>query len=590
MFSRKKKKPQISPPTNFEHRVHTGFDKNEGKYVGLPLQWASIVGNNQILKSTNRPLPLVDPSEITPTEILDLKTIVRGENLKFRDVIETTTGGLPKTSHVARSNSLRSSSPPRLRRIHPTNVPPSLPEGEVLVMPPQHHLPQYPAPNQRRDQHQYGKPPHNPEWMGQNHTDTVRRSPQHPPGNTPDINEYRGPPPYHPGHYIPNGNSQPGNAGTGIIDPPAGYVVGGYRPPHSQQVTPPHAPHAPNTALTTNINKLGNMDANKVADQNMNKQAITNGGTQPNSAGKSHHDPQRITITHEQYRAALQMVVSPGDPRENFEQFMRIGEGSTGTVCIATERSTGRKVAIKKMDLKKQQRRELLFNEVVIMRDYHHPNIVEMYDSFLVGDVLWVVMEFLEGGALTDIVTYARMDEEQIATVCKQCLKALAYLHSQGVIHRDIKSDSILLAADGRVKLSDFGFCAQVSQELPKRKSLVGTPYWMSPEVISRLPYGPEVDIWSLGIMVIEMVDGEPPFFNEPPLQAMRRIRDMPPPKLKNTHKVSPRLQGFLERLLVRDPAQRATAAELLQHPFLRQAGPPALLVPLMRGSRHSNC
>lgn len=145
------------------------------------------------------------------------------------------------------------------------------------------------------------------------------------------------------------------------------------------------------------------------------------------------------------------------------------------------------------------------------------------------------------------------------------------------------------MAADGRVKLSDFGFCAQVSQELPKRKSLVGTPYWMSPEVISRLPYGPEVDIWSLGIMVIEMIDGEPPFFNEPPLQAMRRIRDMPPPKLKNSHKVSPRLQQFLDRMLVRDPNQRATANELLSHPFLRQAGPPSLLVPLMRGARHGN-
>ena len=89
------------------------------------------------------------------------------------------------------------------------------------------------------------------------------------------------------------------------------------------------------------------------------------------------------------------------------------------------------------------------------------------------------------------------------------------------------------------MKLSDFGFCAQISQEVPKRKSLVGTPYWMAPEVISRYRYGPEVDIWSLGIMVIEMVDGEPPFFNEPPLQAMRRIRDMPPPRMKNYQRVS---------------------------------------------------
>lgn len=92
------------------------------------------------------------------------------------------------------------------------------------------------------------------------------------------------------------------------------------------------------------------------------------------------------------------------------------------------------------MDLRKQQRRELLFNEVVIMRDYHHPNIVETYSSFLVNDELWVVMEYLEGGALTDIVTHSRMDEEQIATVCKQCLKALAYLHSQ-VRDKNLKVD-----------------------------------------------------------------------------------------------------------------------------------------------------
>lgn len=149
MFSKKKKKPLISTPTNFQHRVHTGYDRREGRYVGLPLQWASIVGNNQILKSTNRPLPLVDPSEITPTEILDLKvitlysesfitlylpllifqTIVRGETRSNRE------NGIPRTSHVARSNSLRSSSPTRMRHLASSvrpNVPPAVPEGEVM--------------------------------------------------------------------------------------------------------------------------------------------------------------------------------------------------------------------------------------------------------------------------------------------------------------------------------------------------------------------------------------------------------------------------------------------------------------------------
>lgn len=603
MFSKKKKKPQISSPTNFEHRVHTGFDKREGRYVGLPLQWASIVGNNQILKSTNRPLPLVDPSEITPTEILDLKTIVRGD---------PRLNGIPKTSNVARSNSLRSSSPPRLRRDYRSsaNVPPSVPEGEV--MPPQ--------PYGRRSQDQsFIKPTSREnEWPQENSrtSDTTSL-------------EYRG---YH--QSFANGNLSPPQVTIppqhGPLPPgtegPGPYSVG-YRPHgHSPQSLTPNstatnpqwslhshnvntkAPRSPSPTMSAEVRPQQqppapqqqhsptdqNQNTNTNGNTTINKTPVAAGQVPPSGTAKQQqqqpqqHEQQRLT--HEQFRAALQMVVSPGDPRENLEQFMKIGEGSTGTVCIAVERSSGRQVAVKKMDLRKQQRRELLFNEVVIMRDYHHPNIVEMYDSFLVQDELWVVMEFLEGGALTDIVTHARMDEQQIATVCRQCLRALAYLHTQGVIHRDIKSDSILLAADGRVKLSDFGFCAQVSQELPKRKSLVGTPYWMSPEVISRLPYGPEVDIWSLGIMVIEMVDGEPPFFNEPPLQAMRRIRDMPPPKLKNTHKVSPRLQGFLERMLVRDPAQRATAAELLQHPFLRQAGSPALLVPLMRGSRHSNC
>ncbi|XP_047357343.1 serine/threonine-protein kinase PAK mbt isoform X2 [Vespa velutina] len=675
MFAKKKKKPQISTPTNFEHRVHTGFDKREGKFVGLPLQWASIVGNNQILKSTNRPLPLVDPSEITPTEILDLKTIVRGHNDPRVKVLindKTTENGLPKTSTVARSNSLRSSSPPRLRRDyrHNTNLPPSVPEGQEVSS----------NTSQMQGYTNFGKPHSYLEKMRQN-------SPSVTSGLNPNIqnmipnlqnlnpNMQSSPNLTHAGQNAPNlsinfqnlspivnsqsstsnpttpqvpesefhrlnsqmtmtSNQYNGNLQIPInevstrdqvaqnmllqkLQPkisPVGSIasqrplsqlsshnINKYPPNYNMCENPstmqPHLKKPMETSQSMHNLSKPNVPSTvagttSTPDQNQNmKNALSSGNlTVGSSSNSSNKQTAEQRLTHEQFRAALQMVVSRGDPRENLENFLKIGEGSTGTVCIATDKSTNRQVAVKKMDLRKQQRRELLFNEVVIMRDYHHPNIVEMYDSFLVDDELWVVMEYLEGGALTDIVTHSRMDESQIATVCSQCLKPLAYLHSQGVIHRDIKSDSILLTADGRVKLSDFGFCAQVSQELPKRKSLVGTPYWMSPEVISRLPYGPEVDIWSLGIMIIEMVDGEPPFFNEPPLQAMRRIRDMPPPKLKNSHKVSPRLQGFLERMLVRDPAQRATAAELLQHPFLRQAQSPSILIPLMRGARHTNC
>jgi serine/threonine protein kinase len=155
------------------------------------------------------------------------------------------------------------------------------------------------------------------------------------------------------------------------------------------------------------------------------------------------------------------------------------GEGSTGMVYAANDMQAPQNnlVAIKKMNLHKQQRRELLFNEVAIMRDYKHKNIVDTFGSYLVDDELWVVMEYLAGGALTDIVTKTRMDENQIATVCKSVLRALAYLHANGVIHRDIKSDSILLSQDGRVKLTDFGFVAQVSPDLQKRKSLVGVKF-----------------------------------------------------------------------------------------------------------------
>uniref|UniRef100_A0A671TW61 non-specific serine/threonine protein kinase n=1 Tax=Sparus aurata TaxID=8175 RepID=A0A671TW61_SPAAU len=320
----------------------------------------------------------------------------------------------------------------------------------------------------------------------------------------------------------------------------------------------------------------------------------------PSPTGSPGHAPSRLCpsspqqtgpggggkVTHEQFKAALQMVVDPGDPRMTLENFVKIGEGSTGVVCLARERHSGRQVAVKMMDLRKQQRRELLFNEVVIMRDYRHLNVVEMYRSALVEEELWVIMEYLQGGALTHIVSETRLNEEQTATVCEGVLQALSYLHSQGVIHRDIKSDSILLTLDGRIKLSDFGFCAQISKDVPKRKSLVGTPYWMAPEVISKRPYGTEVDVWSLGIMVVEMVDGEPPYFSDTPITAMKKLRDEAAPSVKSIHRVSPVLKDFLGCMLTRDTKQRSSAADLLEHPFLLQAGSPRCLVPLVEQHR----
>ncbi|TMS21754.1 Serine/threonine-protein kinase PAK 6 [Larimichthys crocea] len=296
--------------------------------------------------------------------------------------------------------------------------------------------------------------------------------------------------------------------------------------------------------------------------------------------------PDPPKVTHEQFKAALQMVVDKGDPRSYLENFVKIGEGSTGVVCIATEKHSGRQVAVKMMDLRRQQRRELLFNEVVIMRDYQHRNVVEMFKSALVEEELWVIMEYLQGGALTNIVseTSIKADKDCHSASCLHS-KPAAFLFGKVIIQSHNRICACLDAM-WKVKLSDFGFCAQISKDIPKRKSLVGTPYWMAPEVISKSPYGTEVDVWSMGIMVVEMVDGEPPYFSETPVAAMKRLRDELAPTVRNVSQVSPVLKDFLDRMLTRDPLERASATDLLEHPFLLQSGSPQCLVPLVEQYR----
>ncbi|KAJ1914301.1 Protein kinase [Mycoemilia scoparia] len=301
---------------------------------------------------------------------------------------------------------------------------------------------------------------------------------------------------------------------------------------------------------------------------------------------KPKKEEQRLsTMSEAQIMVRLRSIVSREDPKTLYSKVKKIGQGASGNVYLARRQRTQELVAIKQMDLSNQPRKELLVNEIEVMKESKHKNIVNYIESFLINSAdLWVVMEYMEGGALTDIIDNMDINEKQMATICREVCRGLHHLHKQSIIHRDIKSDNVLLDIDGNVKITDFGFCAKLSDSRRKRATMVGTPYWMAPEVVKQKPYGPKVDVWSLGIMVIEMIESEPPYLDEEPLKALYLIATNGTPSLKHPEKLGADLKLFLAECLCVDVHSRASIEELLNHTFLcTMARDQKILIPLIK-------
>lgn len=265
------------------------------------------------------------------------------------------------------------------------------------------------------------------------------------------------------------------------------------------------------------------------------------------------------------------------DPNTVFKLLEKIGAGGSGTVYRATNRD-GKPVAIKIVRPENRVESDALEMEIRMMNCTRHPNLIKCYETYEHTGSLWIVMELMEGGNLAAVLHKLKrknklMEEPQIAFILREVLKGLQFMHKLKRIHRDIKSDNILLS-NGAVKLADFGFCAQLTDKEAHRNSVVGTPYWMAPELFCDEGYDYNVDLWSVGILAIECAKWVPPLIEHGPMEALSIIcENEQPPSLEDPEGIwSDKFHNFVNTVLVKNPKERPSVGKLLEHEFLQKS------------------